>query len=362
MSIHRVRLWIAVLGFAAVVADPRLALAGDDELLRLVRDGHRAATESIRTFHCRVALNFDPPPSWGNETAEYWRSGNDFRCVVRSSTTTNHILYKDGVVRRYTIDTQHSGDRGRDGVITTRDIAFNCNPWTYGLLTFLGRDKFRVSLDELLTQEYRLHSIGRATRDGRELIRLDVSHDRGRIEIWFDPAVNYLARVVRVRSERASGDVEAEAVVEAFVEPTPGVYFPQKVVSNAVTGKDRRRETWTATFSDIKINKPLPADALTLRFPAGLLVADEIRNDMFRTDDRGEPVLPATNSQGKRLTLTDKPPVPMAQPEQPSDSVTHEEPAPSFRWVLPASVGLLGVSAVLWVVKRRRGANGPGAS
>jgi hypothetical protein len=356
MSIHREHVWLAAFSLLALGSDSRIATAGDDELLRLVRNGHRAATESIRTCSCRVAINYDPPPPGGNETAQYWRSGDDFRCLVRASTTTNDIQYRDGVVKRYSSDNQHSGDQGRNGRITTQDMAFNCSPWSYGQLTFLGREKYRVTLEQLLTEAHRLHSIKRETRDGRELIHLDLSHDRGRLDIWFDPAVNYLARITRVRTDRSFGDVDGETVVTSFIEPAPGIYFPDKVVSTSTVGKDHRRQTWTASFTDIKINEPLPTDALSVRFPPGLLVSDEIRKGMFRTDDRGEPVLPATNSQGKKITLIDKPLVPTAQPEHPSESVTQEELASPYRWILPASLSLLAVSAVLWAVKRWRAA------
>jgi hypothetical protein len=337
----------------------RPATANDDELLRVVQDGHRAAIESIRTFSCRAELKFEPTQPLARQTAEYWRSGRDFRVRVKSFGSRDDecdTLVRDGVVKQYESYPWRKGESARHGLIGVRDQPFSCNPWAYGLLTFPGQTKYRVPLDELLTDAHRVQSVRRDTRDGRALIHLDLSHDRARLDIWFDPAVNYLARIVRVRAEPpAGGPIDSVATVTEFREVAPGIYFPTRVHQQSTTGGDAKSDKWAATFTDITVNKPLPPDSLTLRFPPGIMVSDLVRNGVFRTDERGEPTLPALNSRGVRYTLGTSPPVPSDYQHlvpQPA-SVSLEEPRSLTRWLLPAGLVLVAVGVLLKVARRR---------
>ena len=321
-----------------------------DELLSDSLDRHQATMDSIRTFHCRVSVTHSPAPSWGNESAEYWRNGNDFRCRSQAGRIVTDCLFRNGVTKQYTIDPMQPGAKETDGRITDKDMAYSCDPWNYGQLSFYGQDRFRVGLKELLAAEGTKSSSRHVEKDGRKLVRIKVSHSRADMEIWLDPSVNYLARHVKTTSPFGEGT----ATVESFQELAPGLFFPTKVLCEVVSGKDNHKSVWTADFSNVAINGPLATDALAFRFPPNLLVGDSIRHGMFRTNSSGEPVLPAKNSQGQPLTLSEAPQVPSALKDSSGDvftEATQEEPQSRLRWILPVAALFFAIAAVLWAVR-----------
>jgi hypothetical protein len=143
----------------------------------------------------------------------------------------------------------------------------------------------------------------------------------------------------------------AVSTVDKFLEISPGLFFPG-VISSATKNGD---SSWVVTFTKVQLNQPLPPDAFTFRFSSGLLVSDQIRNDMFRTNERGEAVLPAKTTSGQKITLSDSMPVP-ADPEKQakSESATlGERPSYFGTWVTTVSV-LFIVTGIGIMYRRRR--------
>ena len=341
----------ANIGVLIGVLAPSAGFSADSTLIEAV-ERHSATVETIRTLHCRIAIQ-STPSSGGVITAEYWRLGGNFRC--RSKTDGVMIEYE----RHNGVTTQYVASSGRLGEaqITDRNMAYESEAWSYGLMAFYGNDQHRVELKDLLADKLTTASTSRAERGGRKMIRIKITHTRADMEIWLDPAVNHMARHVVLKSKLKDGPPESDTTVESFVENAPGLFFPSKVICSVAAGKNGQKSGWEANFSEIEVNKPLPPESLRLRLPAGVLVSDDMRSGMFRTDASGQPVLPATNAQGKRLTVAGSPPAMMP----PSDNdlpmrITEAEPQSPTRWILPSSLAFFALAFSLWLIRtvRRR--------
>ncbi len=345
----RIAIWISGVLLGVLASSAKL---NADSVLTEAVERHSASVETIRTLHCRIAIQ-STPSSGGVTTAEYWRLGGDFRCRSKTDGVTIEYQRHNGVTTQYVSSTGRLGE----AQITDRNMAYVSEAWSYGMMSFYGSDQHRVELKDLLADKLTTASASRAERGGRKMIRIKISHTRADLEIWLDPAVNHLARHVVLKSKLKDGPPESDTTVESFVENAPGVFFPSKVVCSVAAVKNGQKSGWEATFSEIEVNKTLPPESLRLRLPAGVLVSDDLRSGMFRTDVSGQPVLPVTNAQGKRLTVAGSPPaqIPPSDPEVPT-RITEAEPQSPTRWVLPSSLAFLALAFLLWLIRtvRRR--------
>lgn len=319
---------------------------GADAALDEALDRHCSTVDAIRTFHCRVTVK--QLPSGEESIGEYWRSEGNFRCRYKNGRGAVDYERRDGVTTQLDAATGQPSEAS----ISARDLPHSNDVWSHGLLSFSGRYKFRVGFKELLQEKGSTATARYEKRDGGKMLRVKVSQSGKDLEIWLDPQVNYLARYVKMSSQSH----ESEFSVLSFQECSPGIFFPSKVKCTTATNTG-----WEATFSEIEINKPLPRDVLTVRLPAGILVSDDVRSGMFRTDASGKPTLPATNKEGTRLTLSSAPPIQKSpdDKERPT-TITEEEAKPMTRWLLPASIAFFAVASVIWIVRsiRRRRQDG----
>jgi hypothetical protein len=190
--------------------------------------------------------------------------------------------------------------------------------------------------------------IGQVARrsDGlRECIVVElIDADGVRRELWFDPAVNFLIRKVvytEPHNKGNAGDVRTEIIVSEFVEVTPSVFFPGRVEMNRFVNDDLKGKRET-TFSDIRMNEPVAPGLFDFRFPANTPVTDTVLGKHYLTDANGNPG-------------TEERPIPaiFAPPVQPGvGTVSTEDPTSWSKWMLPASLGVLGGAAGLWMRRR----------
>ncbi len=343
----------SLLSGVLLILPPVPAFGDSSDLLETLREEHQAAVASIQTFYCEVSIAYDPVPSSGNESGKYWRSGNQVRCQGASKTTKSDVLVRGEHYKCLSKYPFLQGEQETAAVVGTTNVPIRCDAWSFGMLTFYGRDRFRVSLADLLSQPHKLHAIRTVEEGGRKLAYLDLIHDRARLEIWFDPQVNYLAQKMRLHTGKSESEKVSEQVVARFKEVVPGIFFPERVDSTTVQGGEKKA-SWHAAFSNIQINKPLPAGIFDLRFPSGIVVSDLVRGKMFKTDASGEPTLPAANRRGNELTLTQAPPFPIAQDGNQRPSVTTEEPRSWTRWLFPVALIFFALAGILWFMRHRR--------
>ncbi len=353
-----------------VLAFPTAARGGED-LLDLVRTGHRAAIESMRTFHCRYVakitdLNRDRrfPRLDEEEVGEYWRSMDAIRIRShkRMRDLSDEILVADAKIRKLSDQRKDlPGRRGSAGVgafVTPYPQRHDGDVWFLALihLTLVGVPQRPLSLTELLEAPHEVHQIKRVTEEGRELVYLDFSDDQSRFELWFDPATNYLIRkkVVHLRFHSAQWWRD---VVVRFKETAPAIYFPEHVVREQYYGDKLNLKTVIA-FTDIQVNQSLPTGTFQLRFPHGVVVQDSIQGKYYRADAEGREIGPAFDENGKVMVFNQERPLPAGYPSDGPFTSTPHEPGSWTAWILPASLTVLALAGALWWLRRRRSASG----
>lgn len=337
------------------------AASGADMDLASAKAAHASSLKSIYTFSCVANSKFEPPQLDGRisgRVTKYYRKGGMVRCTTRTLpkggvfTGKNDVLIKDGVrsaanSRRY----PKSDSPESHGVILAADMPLQGDVWSAALFSFFGETKFRVSLEELLDDEPEIHTAEMTELDGEPVFLIDLEHKRARIKIWLSPAHRFLAK--RVSMKGNDGSVGDFRVVE-FVEPSAGIMFPAQVrmVSNPGTPN---LSTASTRFSNIEINKPLPASVFKFRFPRGITVLDKIRGGVFIADASGRPTLPARSKSGNRYQLGKGPPREALDAAAPYDGrPTQVEPSATWRWWLLGVSVLILIAAGVLIYRRRR--------
>src|SRR2546430_2643215 len=162
---------------------------------------------------------------------------------------------------------------------------------THGVLpcsSFPG-PRGNVPVETLLKEADEIRSTKRVRDEGRDLVYTELWRKGEQHELWFDPAVNFLVRKYRLRSEAIKTSLID--VVMSYSEPSPGMFFPA-IVKGEYYYKGKLSWRTTTTFNNLKVNELIPGDMRQLRFPPDIVVIDQTKNEIHRTDNSGEPTLP----------------------------------------------------------------------
>jgi hypothetical protein len=222
--------------------------------------------------------------------------------------------------------------------------------WDLGLLLFPGPDKDYLMLpfDELLKQLDPPKKVSRRTEGGKEFVVVEYSYPETTsttdCEAWFDPQANYLVWRSVIKQTSPGLRVLAEHRVLRFKEVAPGLFFPEEVEQYDGAGGSLRAIR-TASFTDIRVNQPLPRDVFHLPFPPGIVVIDVVQGKSYTMGADGKPTGPIKD-------LPQQPPSPPAAAEVEPLGATLEEPKSWTRWVLPASAAVLVLAAGLWAKRK----------
>lgn len=323
----------------------------DREILNEVRRSHQASIQSIHSFSCRYSVR----NSQGTETerGEYWRKEDQVR--VRQTLLGGQLQRTSDIFilesqRIWLSNAEQMGNqRQPNGTIAARTDRTLDKVWELALLIFAGPKYERWTFDELLTKSCRLRSAKRVTEAGHQYCYIDLTHENGRLEFWFDPGVNYLVRKVVIHEPPQIGSKEKarhwQGTVMRFKEVIPGTFFPELVAGEVVVD-GRTIHADQRTFTDIRINEQFPKDIFTVRYVPGMEIADSTQGKTLRADANGRlRVVP-----GKDLSLTQ--PAPLGAPGE--QYPTTDEPRSLTRWILPVSVAVLAVAGIAWLVRRKR--------
>jgi hypothetical protein len=334
------------IAWLAVLASPWRSLASDQSL-EPIRQAHAAAIAQIRTFSCEMAVTSNlGGTAKVVRRAQYWRDGD----TVRSKSEAAPLGKTDSVVK----DHQLTKVTGTEGRISTDAVPLDGDVWSMALLSFYGRERFRVSFDELVMESHTLHSVKTVKENGKELACVSIGHDRASFEILFDPEVNYLVKKMKMHYPGPGPAFDGEEVVTQFAEPHAGIFFPARVERNG-TYSDGNRWDEVVTFSDIRINESLAPDVFDFRFPPNILVWDFIHQKANRTDQDGQPVLPGVDDSGREAVIgAAAPPIVPILPGNGNMRATTDEPPAGTRWLLPLSLFFLFCAACIWIARKWR--------
>jgi hypothetical protein len=276
-----------------------------------------------------------------NGPREYWRAGGAIRAKWRDSGHGFELVIKDD---RVVSLSRADGNAAMMGSIrpdqgSPLGIA---DPWRNAMCTFFGDSSARIPRPlpfEGLLVGHKVRGAERV-RDGQdEAIVVQLQIGQSAREYWFDPRRNY--RIKKVVSVYGSSTATSEVV--SFKAATPGVFFPESVVTKSLVG-GVLKSTRTATFSDIRINAPISDDMFRLNFPPNTEVHDLIQGKKFIADSAGK-------LSGAGVALASPPPPDYYGRPMVPHTETSSETAHWTTWVLPVSLGVLAVGIVAWVVK-----------
>jgi hypothetical protein len=339
---------------------------------------HRAALEAIQSLSCNFNFtpeNVDGKPSQqtGSVRTEYWRSGAMVRAKVASRVQTNEYLLKDSMI--WTITKQTAGQTLMGAGVGTADgfMPYGSNAWCYALLSFpTPFTQESIGLEKLI-QRAKRQKLSKG-RDGVVALTLtfptDEAHknmveaDSMSMDLFFDPAVNYLVRNwTSSQRLKAGGILRIEYAVESFREVEPAIFFPERVAART-RRDDQTVASVKAEFTNVQINRPISPAVFALRYPPGILFTDNIRRVKYTVDAAGRPISatvplgpPKGPAMPAKMTVgvdSEEPAIPEAR------TATQAEPVSWTRWLLPVSMCLLIIACLLQLARYFRAARGGG--
>lgn len=359
-SIFRLTLLQAVFGLLRVSA---AQAESDQELLEFVRDAHRAARDSIQSFSCRVEFTIaitakTRAPITQSCSSRYWCSPKAMRARISENNEDTDFLWDNSIqkyVTRREIGGQPAARAGRDR-FTHRHIK-RCDPFVRGLLVLnLPNTIDCMPFEELVERATKFKKAKRERVNGKELIVVQLIFDTPKeskptlpawtVDIYFDPAVNYLIRQV-IYTEQ---NYRREDEILEFKEHQPGLFFPELTAGRSqVLPSEAKYSEHKTKFSDIQINQPLSKDFFNFKYPHGVFLSDSIRGCEYRVDADGNQI-----SQATPLGREPPPPGNAGDVKHDFGAETQTEPRTLSHWILPISFGILIAGGVAAFLRRRR--------
>jgi len=353
------RLAAAVIIAAQLACTSPLPAAEKDEMLSLLRAGHNSSLQAIRTLQCSVTWDCDPPDRKKSVRGRLWRTEKAIRIHERwENGQVKESLIRDSDAVSYSAS---AGDplnsELASGLRSTRaGIGASINIWT--LFFFPGDGSSGESLvpfDAFLAQANKGLKIRWVTEEGRRLIHLEVvQRNLGSVvdmrkEFWFDPDLGFFD-TKRMESWEYKG-TKCRSVTEnsGFEEAAPGIHFPKICLRRDYQG-DRQVAGSLWTISGIRVNEPIEAGVMTLRFPYGMRLWDKIEGKRILVNESGGTIQVLENAPAREVET------PQGVAISPFTSQTGTDDVSWTRWILYGSVALFALALVGWLMRRWRAA------
>jgi len=353
--------FIRIVSLACLGLFPSAIAFADDALISVVRDGHRANRESIRSLTAKMTCENIVPNKGIQYQARYWRSGKVAR--VQEGTEGSHTEdygIKGGEIRR--VGRSWTLGKKSPTTVAVREPATAflgpCDVWREMLLELTGPDGGQLDMDRTLESADGPIKADRDTLDGRASIRLRYtrtypSGGKTRLTQWHEIGRNYLISKLIVEYPDDSS-VKGIVNVTDFVELSPGILFPIRVQRDQYRNGEITY-TMVAALTDVEINKPVPESSLALpTIPRGTHLRDQIENKEGLVDSDWQPI-----GVMKPLAPRPVPPsnrAPLAAPVEGTPSTS--EPTSYALWIVRASALLLllatGIAVGRRILFRRR--------
>src|SRR5579883_227764 len=272
----------------------RPAFAGEsrERLVATARDGNQAAILSIHSMECK----YERKP-WGGTSAEkaseywnlfspgrFWRSGEDYRHFKpNGDRTTTDALIRNG--RGLFLRKGPQFPRPLLGYQTLTPV-YGVGGFMWRWLSFSHWGPVPISFypfHEILNHPHVIRAAERLPPPASE-IHIELTHDRGRLEFWFDPKVNYLVRKSVMIPPDTTYRWEDEVI--EFAEPSPSVFVPV-VVEHRCLIEGVLQATIRTTLTELKVNQPLAKNALRLPGIEGMECTDAERETKYKVDADG---------------------------------------------------------------------------
>lgn len=336
---------VLLFGMAALQSP---AFCADLRLAQEAFDGHRASREAIVTLACGVTLS--RIPTLGSARGEYWWTHNASRARCLAAESTSDWLRKANLLRSCV---RRTDSQGRvKTVCQIRDAEErplgDCDPWLYGMFKFgTGEGSGIQTVDDLLDRGAEVRNAARDKQGGIDLVRVTLANAKLQLDLWFDPAANYLIR--KADYAKAGSSFRSISEVVQFREVVPGIFFPERV-SARFTAPGPEKAGYDVVFHAVKINRAIATSVFELDFPAGAVVADGTKGVFYTADASGRPVGKVQSIPVRTAPLSSNRTV---VSEVRGD--TKEEPPPAGRWIVPVSLTTFVLAAAGLLYSRLKG-------
>lgn len=339
-------------GLSLLLFLPAPCSAEQSDLLSLVRAGHRAARQSIRSFSAAVTheVTFADKRSIVI-TGRYWRSLDVVRVQEKQGAGTEDYLLRDAEIRQ--VGQGAGSKRGGVHYSASRRASVETlclvDVWTLMMIDSPGPNGGHYDFDRFLEFAKETPQARREKKDGHDCIRLSLTivSTKGleeNVTRWHDVDRNHLAWKETV-TDKGSPDLFESEILE-FSEPLPGVFIPMKC-RRQVTREGERVHFEEVTLSEVQVNKPIPNSVFELpAIPSGTILNDKIKRTRYPIDANWRPIGPA--SPHPQLVM----PAPSDGPASDYHSQSTTEPVPFSRGLTSVSLAIL-VAACTFLLYRR---------
>lgn len=260
--------------------------------LEILSAANRAAQESIRSIHVKVAYDYlpdasgPPPPTY---RAEYWRTPDAIRVREWFPDEQNEFVIKNGVSDKICTLFPSPNER-RVSIVRSKlqDTVVIINVCEMGLL----QSNKEMTYDLIQKSGSRV-SEEAETGSGRTCYLVRVPDKGYHREVWLDPGFNNLARRIDMVFDDGA---RIERSVKEFREFSPGVYFPVQLIRRAVPSAIKPGDKGSIQdirFDVISLNQPIPREVFQLTYPRGVIMSDELKQLYYPVDESGRAAGPS---------------------------------------------------------------------
>ena len=278
-----------------------IKVACADELVNYVKEAHKSTVSTVQQLTCNIEWIEKGEKGSKHEvkplikTGTYWRDGNSARAIEKKPDGTSRDIFTDGSMLKIL---ELRGGLAAGGLHSVNDQELTrCDAYARALFKLpLPNTSISCSLDQLLNDSKMVEKAERIIINGNEHIVLRFRADKSYVSklkwnvcIYLDSSVNYLVRRVTYESipEAAfPGTTKLDHQIVDFSEVSPSIFFPSAAHYDCYYD-GKLQFTHDTKFTDIVINKQLPASALSFRFPRGIEISDNIRSTRYRVDEFG---------------------------------------------------------------------------
>lgn len=326
------------------------------ELEGLVRGGHRAAVESIRTLSVNVTVKQLLPKQEILAKGTYWRSLDVVRVQERAGNISDDYVVKGSEIRQVgRIATGPGRTIYAAQRRATTERLCRSDVWLLMNLSLAGPGGRICTIEQYLDLAKERPKFSRERAEGHDCIKVNMRFDDSgaagqevQTTLWFDPTLNYLVRKGKW-TFGSEGSYFIEQVNSDFIEPEPGIFFPieqhTRVVKN---GKDVQESS--GTLSSLRVNAFIPNSQLSLPpVPSGTMLKDWIEGKSYPIDDSWQPMGRSKKLERLAGPMASTPPT-SSEPEYRSQST--DEPKSWTRWLLPGALCMFACASVVWLYRR----------
>ena len=349
--------------------------ADDDQLLEVLKEGHRNSLAAIQSIYCKYDLTTTTDEGKIIRRAEWWQQGSDIRWSVVEQTIpkspadlqrkpvqtmmpASFKIITDGYNSNNELALFHSQYNNNQNLMKGVRISPakpNYDPgvidlWTQVLVSVVERPP--MTLADLLERRESVQAVRTIKLDRQLAYEIDlVSPAKRRLSVTVMPRYNYLVKKLVVHGLPENRGLRYEGEVVTFRECRPTIFFPMEIRSGFYRpGSQTSQISTVCRMNTVQINDVLPPETFRYTIPPGMSVIDDRNGTSFIMGEGGKPKgtpIPAPQVPEKPVTYDVRTGLPVPEPDRYGNVL--------LVLGMAGTVGLLLVLAGRWYYVGKRG-------